>query len=94
MTDVIKLFEEHIWKPEDFTELYWFEENYDVYWNEDNNITDLIDISGQTYSGYVSEETVLDGYVLFTLSDGCGGQYQAIFDLNKKKTTEQLEEML
>ena len=94
MSDVIKLFDEHIWKPEDFTELYWFEENYDVYWNEDNNIADLIAISGQTHSGYVSEEVVIDNYVLTSLDVGCGGRYQAIFDLNKKKTTEQLEEML
>jgi len=82
MTDIYKLFEQESWKPEDYTQAYWYEETWGVHWSEDSSNPDEWE---ESYSSdRVREVTEKDGYKIATLDDGCGGRYQAIFDLSKK----------
>ena len=54
-------------------------------WNTDNNQKDLLNRNGDTYSGEIRcGTTTYDNYIMFTLQDGCGGEFQAIFDLDKE----------
>ena len=86
MTDIYKLFEDEIWKPEDFTSCLWAESGNEVIWNIDNNLKDLVDMEGATYSDEVFMEVdQRDNYVMYILRDCCGGKYQAIFDLRNKQ---------
>lgn len=82
---LLKLFKEHIDFPEDNTEVCWCV-NYDsVMYNTDNNVDDLLDQNGDTYSGIIKGEPVeVDGYVMYTLDSECGLDYQAIFKLDLK----------
>lgn len=86
MADIYKLFEDGIWKPEDLTSYIWCADNYEVSWNTDNNLEDLEESNGMTYSGEIyGEGEERDFYVILTLRDGCGGMFQAIFDLRNKQ---------
>ena len=82
MTDIYKLFEKEIWKPEDYTECFWYEGTWELSWSDEGNNPDEWE---ESYSfDSVRQRVEKDGYVLVTGDDGCGGQYQAIFDLSKK----------
>lgn len=82
MTDIYKLFEEEIWKPEDYTHCYWYEKPWGLRWSDES---DNPDEWVESYSSdRVWEVTEKGGYKIETLDDGCGGSYQAIFDLSKK----------
>lgn len=82
MTDIYKLFEKETWKPEDYTESYWYEEIDYIHWCDEGDNPDEWE---ESYSSdRVREVTEKDGYKIATLDDGCGGRYQAIFDLSKK----------
>lgn len=87
MTDVYKLFEDHIYLPDDFTECNWYESGCDaVYWTEEDNLDDLFNGDGETYSGEILGTPIeLDGFVMFLIDNGCGDKYQAIFSLDKKQ---------
>ena len=85
MTDIYKLFEEEIWKPEDYTRFYWYEEPWMIGWSDESGPPDEWEESYSTER--VRHVTERGGYRIVTLDDGCGGQYQAIFDLNKKLET-------
>lgn len=79
---LLDLFEEHINFPEDYTKVCWQSDLDQIVYNTDNNIEDLLDQNGQTYSGIVKGEPVkIDGYVMYTLDSECGFDYQAIFSL-------------
>lgn len=84
--EIINKFNEHLVKPDLFLDDPWFVHNNGaVSWNSENNIEDLIEGDGQTYTEESYGESVeIDGYVLFTLGDSCGGQGQVIFNLNNK----------
>lgn len=84
--EVIQKFDEHLVKPDLFLEEFWFEDKYgNVHWNGENNIDDLINGDGDTYSECSYSDSVeIDGFVLFTLGDSCGGQGQTIFKLSNK----------
>ena len=82
MTNIYKLFEEEIWKPEDYTDCYWYEKPWELCWSDESDNPDEWE---ESYSSdRVREVTDKDGYRIATLDDGCGGRYQAIFDLSKK----------
>ncbi len=84
--EIINKFNEHLVKPDLFLGDPWFvHDNGAVSWNSENNIDDLINGDGQTYTESSYEDSVeIDGHVLFTLGDSCGGQGQVIFSLNNK----------
>lgn len=82
---LLELFEEHINFPEDNTKVCWCVSYDSVMYNTDNNIEDLMDGNGQTYSGVIRGSAVeIDGYVMYTLDSQCGFDYQAIFSLALK----------
>lgn len=82
---LLKLFEEHINFPEDNTKVCWCVSYDSVMYNTDNNVDDLLDQNGETYSGVIKGEPVeIDGYVMYTLDSECGFDYQAIFKLDLK----------
>lgn len=83
--EIISKFDEHLIKP-DIIEQVWFEDNYGVVsWNGENNIDDLLNDNGDSYSGAVRIEGIeIDGHVLYTLGNDCGGEEQLIFNVNNK----------
>lgn len=82
--ELFNLFSEHITKPEDLTQAVWYDNFGTVSWNLENDIHDLMSGQGDTYEESASSSAKLGGYILYTLSDSCGGYFQAFFDLSKK----------
>lgn len=81
---LLEMFEDHIDFPEDNTTVCWYI-NYDcnVCYNTDNNVEDLLDGNGETYSGLIKGGPVqIDDYIMYTLDSECGFDYQAIFSLS------------
>ena len=77
---LLELFEEHIDFPEDHTKVCWTEDRGTISYNKENNVEDLLDGNGETYSGEVREGPIeIDGYVMYLLDSSCGFDYQAIF---------------
>ena len=92
MNDVYELFKEHIYLPDDFTEVVWYEDNGTVCWNSDGSVEDLVNGNGDTYQCEIrGGGIVIDKYIMFLLDSGCGYNYQAIFSLNNKRAYEELE---
>lgn len=81
---LIKLFKDHIYFPDDYTKLHWKEEYGSISYNTDNELSDLMEGEGNTYSGEVRSEVEIDDYVMYELDSGCGWNYQAIFSLSNK----------
>lgn len=82
MTDIYKLFEQESWKPEDYTNCFWYEETWGIRWSDESSNPDEWE---ESYSSdRVREVTEKGGYQIATLDDDCGGRYQAVFDLSKK----------
>lgn len=82
---LLELFEEHIYFPEDHTKVCWTESYGTISYNKENNVEDLIDGNGETYSGEVREGPIeIDGYAMYLLDSSCGFDYQAIFSLALK----------
>lgn len=79
---LLELFKEHIYFPEDHTKVCWTENGGEISYNKENNVEDLLDGNGETYSGEVREGPIeIDGYVMYLLDSSCGFDYQAIFSL-------------
>jgi len=71
--------------PEDCTNYIWNFDGNTVSWNSENNEEHLFNGEGETYSEMnLDEPQELDGYMIVTLSDSCGGSGQCIFDLSKR----------
>ena len=83
---LIKLFKEHVWIPDDYTEICWCEDehNQGLIYNTDNSLDDLMNGDGHTYSGRIKSHIELDGYVLLTIDSEQGWDYQAFFSADKK----------
>ena len=82
---LLELFEEHIYFPEDHTKVCWIEDRGTISYNKENNVENLLDGNGETYSGEVREGPIeIDGYVMYLLDSSCGFDYQAIFSLALK----------
>ena len=74
-------------KPEDFTEYHWTIDTDSgcISWNGENNLEDLFNGDGETYSECILEEPQeVDGDVILTIGGSCGGSGQVIFSLSKK----------
>lgn len=85
MTNLYETFKDEIWGPDDNTQFSWFEKHREVHWNDDNDLADLFEGDGETYSCEMYGSGLeRDGLVLYTLHNGCGDKIQAIFDLSKK----------
>lgn len=77
---LLKLFKEHIDFPDDHTKICWCVSYDSVMYNTDNNVEDLRERGGETYSGIIKGEPIeLDGYVMYNLDSENGFDYQAIF---------------
>lgn len=82
---LLNLFKDHINFPDDHTDICWTYTHEEVRYNTGNNVDDLMNGDGETYSGEDKlGEIVIDNYVLYTLDSGCGYDYQAIFSVDKK----------
>lgn len=85
MTDIYNLFNDLIRQPHDYTDCCWYEQNGVVYWNVEDDVHELVENDGETYSMEVyGRSTERDGYVFYTLFDGCGNKVQAIFDKRRE----------
>jgi len=86
MTDIYELFKKETWTPDDLTGYIWTKESVDeLAFNKQQNVDDLMNHDGDTYSFNVHSEIERDGYVIFALQNYYGGEsFQAIFDLSKK----------
>jgi len=85
MTDIYNLFNDLINQPSDYTDCYWYKDSCGVYWNADNEIDQLFHGDDDTYFMEVyGRSTERDGYVFYTLFDGCGNKVQAIFDKRRE----------
>lgn len=84
--DIYKLFEKEIWKPDDFTDCFWYENTWGINWSYEGEESQNPDDweNGGYVTDRVRNKTVRDGYMIATLDDGCGGQYQAIFSVSKE----------
>lgn len=82
---LFKIFEDHIYFPDDWTKVCWTEDRGTISYNKENNVEDLLDGNSETYSGEVREGPIeIDGYVMYLLDSSCGFDYQAIFSLALK----------
>lgn len=81
---LIKLFKEHVWMPDYYTEICWSEDVDNLTYNTDNNIDDMMNGEGHTYSGRIKSYIELDGYALLTIDSEQGWDYQAFFSADKK----------
>lgn len=84
---ITQLFEDYLVKPSDFTEYKWMHDTQAdcVTWTCEDDIQMLFDEEGETFSELSLEGNVEIGdYVLFTISDSCGGAGQVIFKASNK----------
>lgn len=85
MVNIYNVFKDLIWGSDDFTENLWYEGSGSVYWTNEENITDLLNGDGDTYSCEIyGRSTEREGFILYTLFDGCGNKVQSIFKLSNK----------
>lgn len=78
----LQVLKEYLILPEDLTECKWFHDKRSdsVSWTTEDDIDMLYDGEGETFSEVSLEKVVEEnGYVLFNLSDSCGGSGQVIF---------------
>jgi hypothetical protein len=81
----LELFQEDRWAPYDQTRSYWYRKYGEFCYSENDDVSDPEEWDGGGYSSERVREFIEKGeYVLITLDDCSGGQYQAIF----KKTME------
>jgi len=80
--NLIELFKDEVHLPDDNTCLPWYIDNYDViYYNRDNNIRDLVNGEGHTYSGLVKHRIDRQGFMIVLIDSEQGWDYQAFFNL-------------
>lgn len=83
--DVLELFQEDRWAPADQTRSYWYEKWGEFFYSENDDVSDPEEWDGGGYSSErVHSRVVKGGYLLVDLDDSCGGQFQAIFSLDKE----------
>lgn len=88
MTDILNKFWEAglINKPDDLTQYFWCKTDCDqISWNGENNLEDLFNGDGETYSEAIySEDGDVENFTIYTIGDSCGGSSQVVLDLNKR----------
>ena len=80
-----------IWEPTDYTSCFWCREDGAFYWSEvyeENPNPDEWEDCYSTECVRGWDESVCKKYVLVTVDDDCGGQYQAMFSLDKEISPE------
>lgn len=81
---LINTFYQEMSKPSDNTDCFWYMNRGDFHFSEEGETNP----DPESWNGYSSDQAhsyhEKNGYVTVTLDDGCGGQYQAFFDLEKK----------
>lgn len=80
--NLIELFKDEVHLPEDNTCLPWYIDDWGViHYNRNNNIRDLIEGSGSTYSGFVKYRIDRQGFMMCLIDSQQGWDYQAFFNL-------------
>lgn len=81
----LELFQEDRWAPYDQTRSYWYQAHGGFHYSENDDVADPNYWNGGGYSSERVRQYVEKGdYVLVTLDDCSGGQYQAIFSKSKE----------
>lgn len=81
----LELFQEDRWAPYDQTRSYWYEKWGGFHYSENDDVSDPDEWDGGGYSSdRIRERFVKDKYLLVSLDGSCGGQYQAIFSLDRE----------
>ena len=81
----LELFQEDRWAPADKTRSYWYEKWGEFFYSENDDVADPDEWNGGGYSSErVLSRVEKGGYLLVDLDDSCGGQFQAIFSLDKE----------
>jgi len=76
-----------------FEEGKWYIRNDTIYWNGENNLEDLYNEEGDTYSGYMTEGKGISGGYLIANIDTCTGCWvTSFFKLSDEVKLEDLEE--
>lgn len=66
----------------DFIHHTWARSEFDIYWNTDDNLEELLNGEGNTYSVERRSELQTTGdYLCVTGDNGCGEQYSCMFYL-------------
>lgn len=74
-------FGDNVWTPTDYTDRYWSKDSWGISWTEEGG---EYDDDFECSSDRVRDIYMTNAYMLCTLDDGCGGRYQAVFDLTKE----------
>lgn len=79
---------------DDWTDCVWYAAYSAVYWNTEENVNDLFNQDGDTYSveiGYKRKET--ESYVIYEQCyDGCGGRCTLVFSKSLKYNEDDWEQ--
>lgn len=82
----IEVLKDEIWMPSDHTRSFWYRDRWGcVYWSENDETSQEVDEWDESYSSDTFREVLeRSGYVIGTVDDGCGGNYQIVFSLEKE----------
>lgn len=88
----LEIFKEDVWLPQDLTRVHWYRAHGEFYYSEDGDPPNPEEWSDR-YSSDRVREYVTRGrdYVLVTLDDDCGGQFQAILLRSKEVNPDDYE---
>lgn len=72
----------------------WVETKYDITWNTEDNLIDLSNENGETYSGEIMCGASLEweGYKVANLDTGCGVTVTYLFPLDKEVRSDELQQ--
>lgn len=76
-----------IWEPTDYTSCFWHKTSWGMSWSEvyeENPNPDEWEDSYSTERVRGWDESKCKKYVLVSMDDDCGGQYQAMFSSDKE----------
>lgn len=82
----IEALKDEIWAPADHTRSFWFRGRWGgIMWSENDEASQDTDEWDESYSSETFREVAeREGYVIGTVEDGCGGNYQIVFSLEKE----------
>lgn len=92
--NIYNIFSDLIEAPEIIT-CTWSSHYSEIFWNIEDNLLDLYERGGETYSVEVRNTTEREGYLFANVWDGCGGTQQIILQEDKRvEFTDELVESL
>lgn len=82
----VEALKEQIWSPSDNTTSFWFRDHWGgVMWSGEDEESQDTDEWDESYSSETFREvTERCGYIIGTVEDGSGGNYQIVFSLEKE----------